>query len=87
MFEDASSHKSEIWAPTNTTERSKGIFSNNHARKLIDLCQDMIEGGLISKPAILKRLANEELDKTLFNLSRLKYERKRKLSNKRLGDN
>ena len=47
----------------------------------------MIEGGLISKPAILKRLANEELDKTLFNLSRLKYERKRKLSNKRLGDN
>ena len=41
MFEDASSHKSEIWAPTNTTERSKGIFSNNHARKLIDLCQDM----------------------------------------------
>lgn len=66
MFEDTSSHKSEIWAPTNTTERSKGIFSENHAKKLIDLFQDMIEGAPISKPAILKRLANKELDKKLF---------------------
>ena len=67
MFEDISSHKSEILVPTNTTERSKGIFSDNHAKKLIDLFQDMIQGAPISKPAILKRLANEELDKTLFN--------------------
>lgn len=38
----------------------------NHAKKLIDLFQDMIEGAPISKPAILKRLANKELDKKLF---------------------
>ena len=62
MFEDTSSHKSEIWVPTNTTERSKGIFSENHAKKLIYLFQDMIEGVPISKPAILKRLANKELE-------------------------
>ena len=43
LFEDISSHKSEILAPTNTTERSKGIFSDNHAKKLIDLFQDMIQ--------------------------------------------
>ena len=53
---------------TNTTERSKGIFSDGHAKKLIDLFQDMIEGAPISKRAILKRLANEELHKTLFNV-------------------
>ena len=89
MFEDRSSHKS-----TNTTERSKGIFSDSHAKKLIDLFQDMIEGAPISKRTILKRLANEELDKTLFKdftvaqiVSRLKYGQKRKQSNHRLGDN
>ena len=94
MFEGTSSYKSEIWAPTNTTERSRGIFSENHAKKLIDLFQDMIERAPISKPAILKRLANKELDKKLFKdytvaqiVSRLKYGRKRKQSNKRLGDN
>ena len=94
VFEDTSSHKSEIWAPTNTTERPKGIFSENHAKKLIDLFQDMIERAPISKPAILKRLANKELDKKLFKdytvaqiVSRLKYGRKRKQSNKRLVDN
>ena len=63
MFEDTSRYKS-----TNTTERSKGIFSDSHAKKLIDLFQDMIEGAPISKRAILKRLANEELHKTLFNV-------------------
>ena len=54
----------------------------------------MIEGAPISKPAILKRLANEELDKTLFKdftvaqiVSRFKNEQKRKQSNHRLGDN
>ena len=36
-------------------------------KKLIDLFQDMIEGATISKPAILERLANEELGKTMFN--------------------
>ena len=66
MFKDTSSHKSEIWAPTDTTERSQGIFSDNHVKKLIDLFQDMIEGATISKPAILERLANEELGKTMF---------------------
>ena len=58
---------SEIWAPTDTTERSQGIFGDNHVKKLIDLFQDMIEGATISKPAILERLANEELGKTMFN--------------------
>ena len=54
----------------------------------------MIERAPISRPAILKRLANKELDKKLFKdytvaqiVSRLKYGRKRKQSNKRLGDN
>ena len=58
--------KTQAAAPTNTTERSKGIFSENHAKKLINLFQDMIEGVPISKPAILKRLANKELDRKLF---------------------
>ena len=58
--------KTQAAAPTNTTERSKGRFSENHAKKLIDLFQDMIEGVPISKPAILKRLANKELDNKLF---------------------
>ena len=35
-------------------------------KKLIDFFQDMIEGATISKPAILERLANEELGKTMF---------------------
>ena len=56
--------------------------------------KDTIEGAPTSKPAILKRLENEQLDKTLFKdntvvqiVSRLKHERKRKQSNKGLGDN
>ena len=63
-------------------------------KKLIDLFKDTIEGAPTSKPAILKRLENEQLDKTLFKdntvvqiVSRLKHERKRKQSNKGLSDN
>ena len=72
----------------------KAYLAKTMLKKLIDLFQDMIEGAPISKPAILKRLANKELDKKLFKdytvaqiVSRLKYGRKRKQSNKRLGDN
>ena len=72
----------------------KAYSATTMIKKLIDLFQDTIEGAPTSKPAILKRLENEQLDKTLFKdntvvqiVSRLKHERKRKQSNKGLGDN
>ena len=72
----------------------KAYSATTMIKKLIDLFQDTIEGAPTSKPAISKQLENEQLDKTLFKdntvvqiVSRLKHERKRKQSNKGLGDN
>ena len=45
----------------------KAYLATTMLKKLIDLFQDMIEGATISKPAILERLANEELGKTMLN--------------------
>lgn len=93
MFEETSSQSSNIVPPTISTERSKGLFSDEQAKTLTEFFQDMIDGAPISKPVIITRLEKEHLGKTLFKnftvaqiVNRLKYERKSKQCQKRLGD-
>ena len=83
MFEETCSQSSDIMPPTDTTEKSKGVFSAEQAKVLVDLFKDMIKGAPISKPVITTRLQGESMTKTLFKdctiaqvVNRLKYERK-----------
>ena len=84
MFEETCSQSSDIMPPTDTTEKSKGIFSAEQAKVLVDLFKDMIKGAPISKPVITTRLQGESMTKTLFKdctiaqvVNRLKYERRK----------
>lgn len=94
-FEENNSQSSEVdmVPPTDTTEKSKGLFSDEQVKKLKALFQDMINGKPISKPVIVTRLEKHDLGKTLFKnftsaqvVNRLKYERKFKQCSKKLGD-
>ena len=50
---------------SNTTEKSKGVFSAEQA-KVLDLLKDMIKGAHISKPVITTRLQGGSMTKALL---------------------
>ena len=43
MFEETRSESSDIMPPTDTTEKSKGVFNVEQAKVLVDLFKDMIK--------------------------------------------
>ena len=67
---------------TESTVRSKGVFSSAQAKALVDIFKDMVNDGRpISKPVIIERLSGNDVLKG-YNVeqivNRLKYERKQK---------
>lgn len=65
---------------TESTARSKGVFSAMQAKGLVELFQDMVSAGKpISKPVIIERLSKNGLSGE-YNVeqvvNRLKYERR-----------
>lgn len=71
---------SDFVSVTESTVRSKGLFTTGDAKALVDIFQDMVvHGKPISKPVIIKRLSSHETFKRLHVdqvVNRLKYERK-----------
>ncbi|KAJ7386730.1 hypothetical protein OS493_006742 [Desmophyllum pertusum] len=85
MADNSSSHSTDFVSATDTTVKSKGLFSNSQAKVLVELFPDMVNDGKpISKPVIIKRLS--ECSKgDLFKdynvvqvVNRIKYERRQK---------
>ena len=56
MFEKTRNQSFDIMPPTDTTKKSKGVFSAEETKVLVDLRKDMIKGAHISKPLITTRL-------------------------------
>ena len=80
-----SNHLSDIMAPTNTTWKSQGLFTDEQVQTLFRLFQSMINGSPISKPKITSTLEGDSTGKPLLQkftlaqiVNRLKYERKQK---------
>ncbi|KAJ7360318.1 hypothetical protein OS493_016949 [Desmophyllum pertusum] len=58
MADNSSSHSTDFVSATDTTVKSKGLFSNSQAKVLVELFPDMVNDGKpISKPVIIKRLS------------------------------
>ena len=80
-----SNHSSDIMAPTGTTWKSQGLFTDEQVQTLLRLFQSMINGSPISKPKIISTLEGDSTGKPLLRkftlaqiVNRLKYERKQK---------
>ena len=80
-----SNHSSDVMAPTDTTWKSQGLFTNEQVQTLLRLFQSMINGSPISKPKITSTLEADSIGRPLLQkftlaqiVNRLKYERKQK---------
>ena len=66
MFEKTRNQSFDIMPPTDTTEKSKGVFSAEETKVLVDLRKDMIKGAHISKPLITTRQQGGSMTKVLL---------------------
>ena len=86
-----SNHSSEIMAPTETTGKSQGLFSDEQIQTLLRVFHSMINGSPISKPKITSTLEEDSIGRPLLQkftlaqiVNRLKYERKHKREKQQL---
>ena len=66
MFEKTRNQSFDIMPPTDNTEKSKGVFSAEETKVLVDLRKDMMKEAHISKPLITTRVQGGSMTKALL---------------------
>ena len=66
MFEETRNQSFDIMPPTDAREKSKGVFSAERAKVLVDLFKDLIKSAPISKPVITTRLQGGSMTTALL---------------------
>ena len=64
-LDQQSNHSSDIVAPTDTTWKSQGLFTDEQVQTLLRLFQSMINGSPISKPKITSTLEEDSIGRPL----------------------